>query len=249
MNKHVMIDLETMSTAPNAAIVQIGVEFFDPLGPILYTSPSGRCWNVDLRSCQKAGLHIDGDTVVWWLQQPKEAQDALLSPDPLPVSLALHELATLSDGHGFVVQWDEYCVWSHGATFDCVILDQAYRAVGKRTPWHFRNVRDTRTLFDLVDPNQEIALEDVGPRHHALWDAWRQAVKMQKCYRLFNMWRTQSIEHDLHEIKMGVPESPICYCGLPTPGTPQDYDSFCKVCGGSLYSRFGGSHADNSFNP
>mgnify|MGYP001599409439 CR=1 FL=1 len=191
MTQHIMIDLETMSTTPNAAIVQIGAVLFDPLGPPIpipnggLSDYPGYFWNVDLGSCQKVGLGIDGDTVRWWLEQPKEAQQALLDPDPISLATALTALShVVWWPDGSEVGWDDCRMWSHGSTFDCVILDQAYRAVGKRTPWHFRNVRDTRTLFELADPDQKIPWEDGGIKHHALWDAWRQAIKVQKCYQL-----------------------------------------------------------------
>src|SRR4051812_37876973 len=75
---HIMVDLETMGTAPGSAIVSLGAVAFDPvagtLGEEFYRV-------VSLRSCQRAGLSLDPDTIVWWLQQSEAARAQLNRPD------------------------------------------------------------------------------------------------------------------------------------------------------------------------
>jgi hypothetical protein len=46
----------------------------------------------------------------------------------------------------------------------------------------FYNIRDTRTLFDLAEPEMPKALH-----HHALFDCWRQTVGVQNIYRKLNI--------------------------------------------------------------
>jgi hypothetical protein len=54
-----------------------------------------------------------------------------------------------------------------------------FRKVGKAIPWQFWEVRDTRTLFDLgINPNRPPVL-----KHHALEDAWNQAVGVQNVFK------------------------------------------------------------------
>ena len=56
-----MIDLETMSTSANAAIVAIGACTFDRdfgVDDKFYVS-------VDLETCIKKGFGIDGSTIMW----------------------------------------------------------------------------------------------------------------------------------------------------------------------------------------
>jgi len=81
-----MIDLETMSTRPNAAIVAIGAVAFNfatlEIGPKFYTV-------IDLRSAQDVGLHVDGDTVLWWLQQNDAARSQLTLSHRQDLSRAL----------------------------------------------------------------------------------------------------------------------------------------------------------------
>lgn len=84
--KHLMLDLETMSNKGNAAIVSIGAVAFEPstgeLGPEFYLT-------VDLVSCEKLGLHIDADTVLWWMKQSSEARAAIVDEDSRTIQSAL----------------------------------------------------------------------------------------------------------------------------------------------------------------
>jgi exodeoxyribonuclease VIII len=79
--------------------------------------------------------------------------------------------------------WGCDCFWSHGATFDLVILEDIYRQLGKPMPWNFWQLRDTRTLFDLgYSPDMP-----KGGKHDALQDAIRQAVGVQNIYAKLNI--------------------------------------------------------------
>ena len=74
--------------------------------------------------------------------------------------------------------WGTSKVWGHGSAFDMVILEHACRQIQQAVPWDYYNVRDTRTLYDLTDaelPNFS--------GHHALYDAMKQAIGVQNCYR------------------------------------------------------------------
>ena len=74
--------------------------------------------------------------------------------------------------------WGCDAFWSHGATFDLVIIENIYRQLGKPLPWNFWQLRDTRTLFDLgYDPDMP-----KNSKHDALQDAIRQSVGVQNIY-------------------------------------------------------------------
>jgi hypothetical protein len=60
-NTHVMLDLETLSTAKDAAILQIAARVFDPEDGVC-----GPEFNAFIRH---PGGHVDVDTVLWWMQQ------------------------------------------------------------------------------------------------------------------------------------------------------------------------------------
>mgnify|MGYP006408929027 CR=1 FL=1 len=73
---HIMIDLETMGTRPDAPIISIGAVAFDANGPLdsFYAG-------VNLGSSVNSGAKIDASTVLWWMQQSDEARAALVPKD------------------------------------------------------------------------------------------------------------------------------------------------------------------------
>jgi hypothetical protein len=181
-----MVDCETLSVRSNAAILSIGAVRFDPDGDEpadpagLYMGGSfnlnGLFYvNVELKSCLGAGLVVDASTIEFWMgEELNEARAYVLSGERFFLNDALHMLAEFSHG----------CtrVWSNGADFDLPILYNAFRAVGFKIPWPYNAARDTRTLWDVCG---EGSFERVhaGVKHHALHDAWAQAVNVQRCWK------------------------------------------------------------------
>lgn len=173
---HHMLDLETLSTAPNAAILQIGFARFDPLGTGV-TDTFER--TVSLDSCLQVGLKIDGDTFAWWLSQSEAARRSVIT-DSQPLARVLTDLNVWL---GYLnLEIPENVIWSHGAAFDVPILASAYRAYGYKEPWDHRLVRDTRTLFWLVaQRGWEKSKHETA--HTALADAVAQVADVQSAYR------------------------------------------------------------------
>lgn len=132
-----MLDLETLSTRNDAAIISIGLVKFDANGVI-----DSAGWAFDL---SKVFGHIDANTVAWWMQQNEAAKDFSFKgkEDPNTVSAAVA---------GFLKGCDE--VWANDPDFDHVILKSWW--VGLHTvnrynpgPWpiHHRAARSFRTLM------------------------------------------------------------------------------------------------------
>jgi exodeoxyribonuclease VIII len=166
-----MIDLETLSSRPNAVITSIGAVAFNP-----ETSTIGGSFkvNVDPESGEKLGLHISAKTVVWWLQQSEQARMAMLSdPKPLPEALKLlNAWIRLNAG-------DDATVWGNGATFDNVVISSNYEAAGVYRPWRFKNDWCYRTVKGLYP---EVRLERTGTHHDALDDAMTQTKHLIELY-------------------------------------------------------------------
>lgn len=164
--KHCMIDLETMGLSPGCAILSIGAVGFDESGLI----PGAEFKrNISLRSCLDAGLIVDPDTERWWSEQSPEARAALLDPEPVDLETAL------SDFSSWYTENEFDRIWSHGAATDVPWLSVAYdRFYGRvdRCPWNYREIRDTRTLYDLAPYFGEYSAE---VQHDALEDARVQA--------------------------------------------------------------------------
>ena len=157
----VMVDLETLGNGSNAVIIAIGAVEFEAtsgkLGREFYCV-------VDGQSCVDAGMKVDVSTVMWWMKQDTAARAAFNNAgEPLPYALQSFA-AWLPTGA---------CVWGNGATFDNVILSNAYRAIDLPQPWPFWGDRCYRTLKNLFP---EVPLARTGAHHNALDDAKSQAL-------------------------------------------------------------------------
>jgi hypothetical protein len=75
--------------------------------------------------------------------------------------------------------------WAYAPTFDCAILINAYKQLGLKQPWHYRDEMDARTLKNITPKfgQEEVteALRLAGRvnqwiEHYALHDAMSQAL-------------------------------------------------------------------------
>jgi hypothetical protein len=168
MARHMMLDMETMAVSPNAVVLSLGAVHFNPwgngYGEKIY-------FRIDLDDQDKLNREIDPNTIEWWSKQDPLIMEEAFSPDNrVPLVDAMDQF------HKFA--WGCDAFWSHGATFDLVIIENLYRQLGKGLPWQYWQLRDTRTLFDLgFDPDMP-----KGGKHDALQDAIRQAVGVQNIY-------------------------------------------------------------------
>jgi hypothetical protein len=172
-NTDLMIDLETLDVTPTASILTIGAVRFDPFGDEIKDSTCTKLYiKVDLDSCDRYGGTVSQSTIDWWASQSKEAQDEAFDPTGrVPIEEAMNQL--------YKFAWGAKRVWSHGATFDIPICEFYFRKVGKAIPWQFWEARCTRTIFDIgINPNRPPVL-----KHHALEDAWNQAVGVQNVFK------------------------------------------------------------------
>jgi hypothetical protein len=168
MAKHLMIDMETLAVSPNAVVLSLGAVHFNPYG----NGYSDKIYfRISIDDQDALGREVDPDTLDWWGRQAADIQDEAFSPDDR-ISLA----DAMDRFHKFA--WGCDAFWSHGATFDLVIIENIYRQLGKPLPWNFWQLRDTRTLFDLgYDPDMP-----KNSKHDALQDAIRQSVGVQNIY-------------------------------------------------------------------
>lgn len=179
----VMIDLETAGTEPGCSILTLAAYAFNRHAPPVPIPEAGKLpikdlfyARVDLASCEKAGLVMEPETVLWWMQQDFAARhEAFHSSPRVPIRDVLDalswQLAKWTDGEAF-------SPWSHGLGFDITLLEHAYRLLGMPIPWDFRNCRDTRTLYEVsptVRPDNPVP-------HHAAHDAIVQAHAVQQTF-------------------------------------------------------------------
>jgi len=199
MYKDAMIDIETLGTGSNAAIVSIGVVAFNARGaePVLdyecYYGMDCDCyygiWSDSLEEQQKdLNREINIDTLIWWMKQSDEAREVFNvdTRKATPVS------GYLKDLNAFIMRTcvPDVRVWGNGAAFDNVILRNMYEAAGVKPFWKYSNDRCYRTVKNMVpDLLQNMELKPTefeGVRHNALHDAKNQARRLQEylaCFR------------------------------------------------------------------
>lgn len=174
---HFMADLETVDTAPTAAILSIALVEFDPL-----TGAIGQRYyrNVDLVSCLDAGLTYSEETIKWWDSQSAASKN-VLNENKLDITSAMRELSAFITS--FSGLGSNIAVWGNGAAFDNVILRNAFKAVGMVAPWDFRNDFDVRTLVHLCETFvKRDQFPHVGVAHYALDDAIAQIKYVAPMY-------------------------------------------------------------------
>lgn len=171
----VMVDIETLGLNAGSIVLSIGAVQFGRYSGQLGDSFSAVIDPVD---CEKYGLTADAGTVMWWLSQPREASDAVHTGSGLKSACA--RLKTWWLGRALRSP-EPLRFWSHGS-MDHVVLGAAFEAVNILVPWGYRDIRDTRTLYELADfdPND---VEFTGTPHVAIDDAFYQARCVQAAAR------------------------------------------------------------------
>jgi exodeoxyribonuclease VIII len=72
-------------------------------------------------------------------------------------------------------------MFGNGASFDNVILGEAYKRCGLKVPWNFWNDRCLRTLMDIGGVKSYELPQD--KKHNALYDCYRQIVGYNKAMK------------------------------------------------------------------
>ena len=183
MSEHIMLDLETLGEGSHAAIWTIGAVKFDPnAGDDDTDGIHIPGWKdefhvrVNMKSSFALG-RADAGTVEWWMQT--------LRNEPRENILKMPEVDLIEALDGFK-EWfgEDKPVWGNGATFDNVILSNAFSACNIERPWSFKSDRCYRTFKSLAPDVKPI---DVGVAHGALDDALAQAWHMQRIVKHLNL--------------------------------------------------------------
>jgi exodeoxyribonuclease VIII len=170
---HLMIDIETMGTAPNGAIIAVGARLFtkDTIGKgfEVYVNPE----------LAKQYGRVDEETMMWWSKQQQEVHQQVFSGRIHPADAALKFSQ-------FVKEHKPDTIWAYPPQFDIVILQAWFKAVGLEWPFHYRQERCARTLkawgagFGLA---YEDCYEGIS-KHLPLDDATAQAKVIQRVMQL-----------------------------------------------------------------
>jgi hypothetical protein len=167
----IMLDLETLSTHPEAVILTIGAVKFDPYSDFIDLD-NGLYHRVDVDEQVVLGRHIQDATVEWWgKQDPEVFEEAMGETGRVSLDTLYRDL------NKFTVGVEN--IWCQGPAFDIVILENLYRQKGWPTPWQFWQISDSRTLFKVHgDPREK----GRAAAHNAMMDSYYQAIGVQQIY-------------------------------------------------------------------
>ncbi len=166
-----MIDIEGLGTGPDAAILTIAAQSFDPFGTGFYKD---RCYYARITLESQEHRNVQQDTIDWWATQPEAQAEAFMEEGRISLDQALDSLYKLA--------WQHDLIWAQGPTYDINILEHAYKSYGKAQPWQFYRVRDSRTLLSLWPDRPKPPVS-----HHALEDCRRQIELVQQCLKTLNI--------------------------------------------------------------
>lgn len=197
---HLMVDLETLDTAPTAHVLSASVVMFDPITGDVIGMPSDakifadynvinwalhkkRPMNFGL--AKQAGATVSTNTLSWWQDTNKEYFDKLIS-DTSTAGMTFEDFIRQFNGdiHSLInVEELDVCVWCTG-TFDLDILRSASKRYGIEWAvpyWTYKDVRVARQMaedFELIG--------DMEASHNAYEDCLRQIKYVSAVYGKLN---------------------------------------------------------------
>lgn len=163
----IMVDIESLSTAPDACILSIGAVRFNIETGEALSRENYFYQTIDIDSNLAAGRRIDGRTIAWWMDQSQAAQAAVFSEQN---ALMLGDALVAFSRYLRAVPFDR--IWCRGAAFDFPAIESACRHFTMPVPWPYYAVRCQRTLEDMASADKPS--RDNTP-HNALDDAIYQA--------------------------------------------------------------------------
>jgi hypothetical protein len=169
-----MIDIETVGTGPNACILTIAAQAFNPLERN-ESFDTMRWFYARVDPDSQPDRNIEQSTIDWWATQPQQAQEEAFGTEGrVSLEQALTDLGKLI--------WHSKRVWANGPTFDMNILEHAYKSYNMALPWQYYNVRDARTIYSLWPD-----LQKYPASHHALEDCRRQILLLHDTLEFFKI--------------------------------------------------------------
>lgn len=169
MQRHLMIDLETLGVNPGCVVLSIGAVEFNSQGLISTFSA-----NIDIGDSMNHGLKVEPRTLMWWMDQSEEARKRAFANG--------RDLNSVLVAFTQAFNWTDLKVWCNGASFDFPILKAIYETAEFRTPWMYYNEMDFRTFKNLYKPLYEEVRVKPTVAHDGLEDAYAQVKTLQNMF-------------------------------------------------------------------
>lgn len=179
---NIMVDLETLSTYTNAAIIEIAaIEFNKETGEI--GDIFHQC--VDVNDWAENNRHIEGRTLLWWMEQDKELLSKYKERNG-KLHTVLQRFRKFYQEHSLNSNNEETVLWGNGSTMDITILQSAYEYFKEPTPWKYWAVNDVRTIVNL-NPEIKKNCTFEGNKHNPIDDCKHQIKYLVEIFKNINI--------------------------------------------------------------
>lgn len=175
--KHIMMDIETLSTDSYGVVTTISAVQFD-----LETGKTGKTFEIglDIKEQVANGAIIDTDTVVWWMSQDQEAIKAMLRISKINVKSALY---TFNDWiKSLNLPLNDIKLWGNGVSFDNVMVRNLYKKTNIEFALPYWCDNDVRTLVTLGNIDTRNYKFD-GIKHNGIDDCKHQIKYCHAAYK------------------------------------------------------------------
>lgn len=173
----IMFDLETLGTSPDCVILTFGAVKFNPFDNSEPYDPVYYRIDMDYQTTQLE-RSIDETTLEWWGKQDQTIIDDTFSDEG---RIDVEDLIDIFKK--YVVGVDR--LWSHGATFDVIIMENLFKSMKVPFPVNYWSIYDSRTLLKLMKNNP--LKNKKTHKHNALVDAYDQAIAVKAAFKEFNI--------------------------------------------------------------
>lgn len=172
---HIMVDIETLSTAQNALVLSVGMVLFDEKTIFAKAYIKNRI--------STATGDVSKDTVLWWLKQSDDARKAITEPQKGVVEMSEYNL--VQELRDILCNYYVDTIWSQGS-FDQIIIESLMLRNGvdkTRLPKYYK-WRDLRTVRKLLAIDNEVSPK---VQHNALEDAVAQVKTLQEICKQYDI--------------------------------------------------------------
>lgn len=179
LNKHLMIDLETMGLKPGSPVLTIGAVWFDPERNGWRPDYEGFYVKLDfLEVVERYKDGLTAETLQWWLGQTDEARAELTDAEgTVSVAKGLTALSDFIRDSSEREDLRDVYVWGNSNKFDLGLLEFMYDKEGIDIPWNYARDMNCRTIVWLAKVLIGMKRPKIvqGVTHNALDDARHQA--------------------------------------------------------------------------
>lgn len=175
--KHIMLDIETLSTNSNGVITTISAVQFN-----LESGTIGKSFEIaiDIKEQVANGAVVDIDTVVWWMSQSNEAIASMLRLKKTSVALALLQFNQWIKDLGYAI--NDMKLWGNGCTFDNVMVRNLYKRHNADFILPYWCDIDVRTLVTLANiDTRDFPFK--GVKHYGIDDCKHQINYCMEAYK------------------------------------------------------------------